>query len=68
MDANLYLACLSIGAYLEWLMKLESESKNMKVRSYSLLLFSKKKTRTSQSSMVQLRAKYTQSRLSLAEY
>ena len=37
-----------IGANLEWLMKLEPESENMKLRTYSLLLFSKRNPEPSQ--------------------
>jgi hypothetical protein len=37
---RLYLAWVVIGAYVEWLKKLETESYNMKLSIYSLLLFS----------------------------
>ena len=61
-------ACFWIDAHLEWSIELEPENYNLQLRIYSLLLFGKTNSSSQKPCMSRLWAKYTLSRVSLAEY
>ena len=67
-DNCFHHACYWIDAHLEWVIELEPENYNLQLRIYSLLLFGKTNPSSQKPCMSRLRAKYTLSRVSLAEY
>ena len=67
-DNCFHHVCYWIYAHLEWLTELEPENYNLQLRIYSLLLFGKTNPSSQKPCMYRLRAKYTLSRVSLAEY